>query len=603
MAHLGNYYAEKIRGAANLALFDKAAESGQRESAIRHLQVALEHWKRYAAVAAGQYQPQLLDRVGYLDLNRLSENVAADIVLAKEWQPGMIPSGSTIRRRAGNPPSSGPMIRIYRWQVHDFAFTDRSEVNNPFEVSFAAELTCSNTTRLMLPGFYDGNGTWKIRFSPTAAGIWQLVTHSSIPALDGRRLQFDCRPNTSLTVHGALQIDPQHPCHFVFEDGTRFFPLGYECDWLWALDATNSRLPTVNRFLDKLAANGFNYILLNAYAHDTSWRKGKTGQDDYGPPPLCAWEGTNQQPDHRRFNLAYWQHFDRVMSALNDRGLIAHLMIKVYNKMVNWPPNGSAEDDLYFRWLVARYCAYPNLHWDFSKESNNEKDLAYKLGRLKFLRDNDPYHRPITTHTDLPAYNRGAYNDVLDYRCDQVHSKWHAAMLNHRRQHTWPVLNVEFGYEHGPQGLQDKTYRVAQSAEEVCRRAWELCLAGGYGAYYYTYTAWDVIRPEDSPPGYAYFRHLREFFDGNGYWRMEPADNLVSEGFCLAEPGREYIVFLNPPARFTLKLESLPKPAKAEWFHPFMGQRRSAGTLENGTQQLSPPEDWGTAPVVLHVGP
>jgi hypothetical protein len=61
-------------------------------------------------------------------------------------------------------------------------------------------------------------------------------------------------------------------------------------------------------------------------------------------------------------------------------------------------------------------------------------------------------------------------------------------------------------------------------------------------------------------------------------------------------------VFLNKPARFTLRLEGLAAPAKAEWLHPFTGQHRSAGTLGNGVQQLITPDDWGEAPVVLHVG-
>jgi hypothetical protein len=601
MAYLGDYYAEKIRGAADLALFDKSAQAGQRDSAVRHLDAALEHWRRYAAVATSQYRPQLLTRVGYLDLNALTGNVAADIAMAKAWQPGTLEPGPASRQRSEARAQASSGSRISRWQPHDFTFTSREEPANPFRVPFSAEVTGPNNAKLTIPGFYDGNGTWKIRVSPTAEGKWQLVTHSPVPALDGQRVEFVCVPNGA-QGHGGVRVDARHPRHFVCEDGTRFFPLGYECDWLWALDATNAELPTVNRFLDKLATNGFNYVLLNAYAHDTSWAKGKTSDDDYGPPPLYAWAGTNEQPDHSRFNLAYWQHYDRVIAALNDRGMVAHVMIKVYNKMVNWPAKGSAEDDQYFRWLIARYCAFPNVHWDFSKESNNEKDLDYKLGRIKFIRDNDPYRRGITTHTDLQTYDSGAYNGVLDYRSDQVHSKWHDSLLKHRQQHAWPVLNVEFGYEHGPQGLDDKTYSVVQPPEEVCRRAWEVCLAGGYGAYYYTYTAWDVIRPEDSPPGYRYFHQLREFFEGTGYWRMEPSDELVSEGFCLAEPGREYIVFLNKPASFTLRLEGLTAAAKAEWFHPFTGQRRDAGTLGNGVRQLTPPDNWDEAPVVLHVG-
>ncbi|MGC4053462.1 MAG: hypothetical protein QM757_29525 [Paludibaculum sp.] len=45
MAHLGLYYSEKIRGASDLALFDRTGDVGQKESAILHLTAALTHWK------------------------------------------------------------------------------------------------------------------------------------------------------------------------------------------------------------------------------------------------------------------------------------------------------------------------------------------------------------------------------------------------------------------------------------------------------------------------------------------------------------------------------------------------------------------------------
>jgi beta-galactosidase/beta-glucuronidase len=492
-------------------------------------------------------------------------------------------------------------IQVPRWQPQDFAFHGDRTPEGPFQVPFSAEVTGPDGVKLTVPGFYDGDGTWKIRVSPTVEGDWTLTTRSLVTALDGRRVAFVCIANPLRTVHGGLRVDPQHPRHFVFDDGTRFFLVGYECDWLWALDTADPELKVVNRFLDKLAASGFNYVLLNAYAHDTSWRKGKTADDDYGPPPRYAWEGSNDQPDYSRLNLAYWQHYDRIIDALYRRGMIAHIMIKVYNKMVHWPAKGSPEDDLFFRWLIARYSAYPNVHWDFSKESNNEKDLDYKLGRIRFLRDNDPYRRPITTHTDTQTFNAGSYNGVLDYRSDQTHAKWHATLLDHQKQHPWPVLNVEFGYEHGPQGPKDMTYRVAQAPEEVCRRAWEVYLAGGYGAYYYTYTAWDVIRPDDTPPGYAYFKHLRDFFDATEFWTLAPSEELVDGGYCLARPGKEYVVFQSKAGPFTLRLEGLPGPAKATWFHPFTGQYQDGGSANNGSVRWTPPQTWGDAPAVLHV--
>jgi hypothetical protein len=86
MAYLGNYYAEKISGACDLALFDRTAKPEQKESAARHLEAAVEHWKRYAATATAQYRPQLLTRIGYVDLNALTAHVQADVDLAKAWK-------------------------------------------------------------------------------------------------------------------------------------------------------------------------------------------------------------------------------------------------------------------------------------------------------------------------------------------------------------------------------------------------------------------------------------------------------------------------------------------------------------------------------------
>jgi hypothetical protein len=83
---LGNYYAEKILGAAQLSLYDATGAPERKQEAIAHLKTALAHWQRYAAVATAQYKPQLLNRAGYVDLNALTVKVAQDIALAGAWQ-------------------------------------------------------------------------------------------------------------------------------------------------------------------------------------------------------------------------------------------------------------------------------------------------------------------------------------------------------------------------------------------------------------------------------------------------------------------------------------------------------------------------------------
>lgn len=90
MAHLGNYYAEKILGATDLALFDLTGKAEQKETGVKHLEAALDHWKRYAAAYSRQYKPQLLNRVGYVDLSGLTAKVEQDVEIARNWQQGTV---------------------------------------------------------------------------------------------------------------------------------------------------------------------------------------------------------------------------------------------------------------------------------------------------------------------------------------------------------------------------------------------------------------------------------------------------------------------------------------------------------------------------------
>ena len=85
MAHLGFYYAEKIRGACDLALFDASAAEDDRQSAIAHLELAVSAWKRYAAVRDAQYLPGFYSRIGWTDITALTQVVAEDVEIARGW--------------------------------------------------------------------------------------------------------------------------------------------------------------------------------------------------------------------------------------------------------------------------------------------------------------------------------------------------------------------------------------------------------------------------------------------------------------------------------------------------------------------------------------
>jgi hypothetical protein len=91
MSYLSHYYAAKIRGACDLALFDRTGDPAQQASAVAHLEVALGHWEKYVNAYTTQYvQPVLYNRVRLVDLPQQTTKVAEDIQTAREWKKGTI---------------------------------------------------------------------------------------------------------------------------------------------------------------------------------------------------------------------------------------------------------------------------------------------------------------------------------------------------------------------------------------------------------------------------------------------------------------------------------------------------------------------------------
>ncbi|MHC4643501.1 MAG: carbohydrate-binding family 6 protein [Planctomycetota bacterium] len=85
MAYMGKYYAHKIRGATELAIARKTKNAESRKAAARQLQFAAEYWFKYVSVALSQYKnPLWFNRVGYVDWEKLTNQVLGDIVIAAQ---------------------------------------------------------------------------------------------------------------------------------------------------------------------------------------------------------------------------------------------------------------------------------------------------------------------------------------------------------------------------------------------------------------------------------------------------------------------------------------------------------------------------------------
>ena len=83
MAALGKYYAAKIRGATELALYRATRDARHQQLALKHLAAAAQAWDGYSKVAKLKFGPRVwTNRVGFVNWQELSDEVQRDLDIA-----------------------------------------------------------------------------------------------------------------------------------------------------------------------------------------------------------------------------------------------------------------------------------------------------------------------------------------------------------------------------------------------------------------------------------------------------------------------------------------------------------------------------------------
>lgn len=469
-----------------------------------------------------------------------------------------------------------------QWDVIDISFQVDEIPKQPADIDFSATFESPAGGSLTVPGFFNGGDQYVIRFTPPTAGTWSYVTRCSLESLDGKTGGLSAAPARD-GRKGGVMLDAETPTRFRHENGDSYYPIAFESDWLFALDAENaSDIPVTRRFVDTLATNGFNQIVMNVFAYDVTWKKDDrlTAKHDYGSPRAFPFKGSNEQPDHSKLNIEYFKRLDRVIDYLDQKGIVAHLMIYVWNKRVNWPRADSEADNRYFDYVVRRYQAFPNLVWDISKEAlgYGHTDVNYISQRIQRLRKLDSFNRLVTVHDY--SYCRRFTSKVDFVSVQRWSSELHSVMRNVCRDMPGkPILNIEHGgYERGPYVVFTGNY----TSPEVClERAYQCVFAGTYPTHYWQGAAWNVIVPDiqamkpDARPRLEYYRHMRTFVDKFQVDRLIAGDKKSNAGFSLHNGKDLYLYYVPKECEYIglrLPKELRGQTMKGVWFDPFSGR-------------------------------
>lgn len=483
-----------------------------------------------------------------------------------------------------------------QYQPIDIVFKVQTlPAENPFDLIFGAKFIDESNKTLEIKGFYNGNDEYVLRFSPEKIGTYQYQTFSTHNFLSGLKGIVKAEKNTNENIHGGVTIATENAQKTVYQDGKPYFGLAFELDWLFALDMGNKNaIPKTTEIIQSVKENGFNQVVMNVYAHDVSWPVPNNipPQYSYKKPPYTVFKGTNETPDFNQLNTDFFQHLDRVIQHLHEKGIVAHLMIYVWNKKVNWPTMYSAADNRYFDYVIKRYQAYPNVLWDVSKEALDygRCDIPYINERIERIRRNDTYKHLLTVHDYEYCSREPDKVDIISIQ--NWRSDLYSLSLEAYQKHpNKPVMNIEHGgYEEGPYVSFVGNY---VNPETCLIRNYQCVFAGVYSSYYWQNTSWDIVihdalngKQPFPKPRFDYYKHLQTLFTKYDFNTLQPYkpkltinsrignDNFSTSGYPLTDNKGLYLYFI-PAENYQINVVVPKQPQgkfEATWFNIFTGE-------------------------------
>jgi hypothetical protein len=291
--------------------------------------------------------------------------------------------------------------------------------------------------------------------------------------------------------------------------------------------------------------------------------------------------------DVTRFNLAHFRKCERMLRHARDRNMIVSLIFHLDGRDKGVDPFGKAgmggpDEQRYYRYVIARFAAFENVMWDVTNEYRLFRDDAWaeKMGAL--IERHDPYQHLTSVHGHGTfTFRTSPWADFAMYQSWDEHGAYEFMLKNRQEQaaagRPMPQVNEEYGYEdHYPSPWGENRKWPARVADSRRRLAWEMTMAAGYQttgerANVPGYGGWITGRGNDDMVMLKGYAHLADFFSRIAWWKLEPSPDWVQErGLCLADPGREYVIYLPEGGSATIILDAAIY--YAQWFNPRTGK-------------------------------
>lgn len=517
---------------------------------------------------------------------------------------------------------------LHVWEVFEISLTTRSQISQPY----IEGLQSGEIPYLMaefrgiageasgkihhVPGFWDGNYSWKVRFAPPCAGGWYYETRSVDRGLNNKKGKFTASEWTeeekveNPTRRGLIQVTktaPRQGRYFTYFDGTPFLWVG---DTWWNWTKEDIQFDSFKKLIDTRSEQHFTVGQL--FFAGNGW----------GPSSSLLDDATYQIPD-----LQQIRKVEEMIRYANQKGIT--VWIHAWWSRENIRESIGAENmKRWWRYVVHRLQAY-NVIWVLAGEYNMyqyggfDLDFWNELGDL--IKREDPFDRITSTHPTPPGWEGGAdapqwstaevvhNQDWLDYNQSQPgHGKWRNELIPeivinaYQKEPPKPIVVTEPWYEF---------IEGNPTAMDIRFGAWTAFLCGAAGHSYGGGQIWRAHLPESPSGADAWPQEMSfsentmlyegaesisffsEFLQLIEWWKLEPHPEFVQENpshFCSAVPGEEYLIYLRYGGSVRINLQDASaKIMKYEWIDLTNGKTVKQGEIKGGNiSSFSPPEDY-----------
>lgn len=457
-----------------------------------------------------------------------------------------------------------PKVEIYqKWEIE---VKNTRKYTDPLrDVALKVRLTSREGRVLNHSGFYDGNQTWKIRFSPDEYGEWAYEYWFTD---DSKKTsgEFGCIP----TKHTErVQKNPFNPFWLgqgrqpqilfkSFHAGDRFFATN------WDDPANPNDGNARTQFLDWAEKNGYNMLCIaSCFTNRNVTGRGK------------EWDTPRMWP----IDPEEYRKTELIMDELKERGIAVFPFAGIFGQSGEWPVNWD-DQQLYIRYFLARFGHYSNLILNIAGPEPFWAEYGFKNAMLMndikrigtFTDSVDVHNHVITVHNETR---------VSQFGCPFIDEPWcDMATIQGPKTFNSELLFSGLSMNHRPNKLcyanetlwAGNVYHPAYTNDRIRKNTYTILFSGSIlnfadnNGISSTGFSGTMDLKDVKQEKHDIVSAVHNWFATIPFSQISTRQDLVKQGYCLAKEGEEYYIYLDTLGKVEVYLD-FPYPFQTEWIN------------------------------------